>query len=521
MGDYLNNNDIDAVVNEAYAIATGSKDVTNLTLKDIIDAGSTDGGALVGKKEPFTKALISLWAKNLFLDERIASDEDDFYVDSRQWAGILQTISAQAPAVQESHAWQEFVSGTSTVGTYTVYMPIVSTNYYGKTSSWELPISISYEQYADAFKDADGFNSFRSYVFVCIENAIVQHRKDMNNANRNNFIAQKYAYQTTVQQTGVYYVQVTHVAAADDVITICGHDITWKTSGATGQQINLPSSDTAAKEVTALVTYLNGLTSGQPSYFTWSAGASPNTDRLIATQKAGKTEAVPVTASVSEGATMTIGDVQTTTEMKNPKGIHVFKLRSMYNSEMSPASPVANRAAFMKDKECLRYMSRKIAEYVGYMTEQSSLFNTENLVKFVPKNRLVLQVLNYAEQAANSILQADTFHDLYTAMPNHRSVSAWQGLGDGVDVSENRAISFDDISKINVTIDDGTTYGKNVELTGIVAFCADKYAIIHTIRSTRVAARNFDPEALDMYFYQYRDQYINVLSQNAIVFMVD
>ena len=218
---------------------------------------------------------------------------------------------------------------------------------------------------------------------------------------------------------------------------------------------------------------------------------------------------------------MTIGDVQTTTEMKNPKGIHVFKLRTMYNSEMSPASPVANRAAFMKDKECLRYMSRKIAEYVGYLTEQSSLFNTENLVKFVPRNRLVLQVLNYAEQAANSILQSDTFHDLYTAMPNHRSISSWQGLGDGIDTAENRAISFDDISKINVTIDDGTTYGKAVELTGIVAFAADKYSIIHTIRSSRVASRNFDPEALDLYYYQYRDQYINVLSQPAIVFMVD
>ena len=133
----------------------------------------------------------------------------------------------------------------------------------------------------------------------------------------------------------------------------------------------------------------------------------------------------------------------------------------------------------------------------------------------------MLQVLNYAEQAANSILQSDTFHDLYTAMPNHRSISSWQGLGDGIDTAENRAISFDDISKINVTIDDGTTYGKAVELTGIVAFAADKYSIIHTIRSSRVASRNFDPEALDLYYYQYRDQYINVLSQPAIVFMVD
>ena len=60
----------------------------------------------------------------------------------------------------------------------------------------------------------------------------------------------------------------------------------------------------------------------------------------------------------------------------------------------------------MADKECLRYMSRKIAEYTGYMQEQTALFNTEGKVKFTPSDRLVVEVLAYAEQAANSVLQS-------------------------------------------------------------------------------------------------------------------
>ena len=519
MSDYLNNNDVDDVVNQAYSIATGQTEVTKLTLKEIIDIGSTDGGALAGKKEQFTKALISLWARNFFTDTKYDDAESDpYFVDSRQWGAIVQMISAQAPEVQESHAWRNFVSGTSTVGQYTVYLPIVHTKYYGKSNSWELPITISYEQYADAFKSADGFNEFRAYIFTCVENAITQHRKDMNNANRNNFIAEKYHYQTTVITRGEYYVQVTHVAAADDVITIMGHDITWKSSGATGQQINLPSSDTAAKEVTALVTYLNGLTSGKPSYYVWSAGTSPNTDRLYCKQKADGVYAVPLTVSLSDGATMTVGDVQTVTALQNPHGIHVFKLRSAYNRDMGES--VATAAAFMKNKECLRYMSRKIAEYAGYMTEQSALFNTEQLVKFCPKKRLVLEVLGYAEQAANSILQSDTFHDTYTKMPNHRSIAAWSGLGDG-EYNDFNEINFADVSKIYATIDDGTTEGADVELSGVVAFMADKYCIMHTIRSERVGAANFDIDAVDHYAYQFRDQYMNNLTQNAIVFIVD
>ena len=126
--NYLNNNSVDATVNAAYAQATGIKDVETLTLKDIIDAGSTDGGALVGKKEQFTKALISMWARNFFTDTEAAEDDDPYFVDTREWGAIVQMISAEAPEVQESHAWKEFTSGSSTVGTYTVYLPIVSTN---------------------------------------------------------------------------------------------------------------------------------------------------------------------------------------------------------------------------------------------------------------------------------------------------------------------------------------------------------------------------------------------------------
>lgn len=516
--DYLNNNDVDDTLNLAYQIATGQKDVQNLTLKDIIDAGSADGGTLAGKKEQFTKALISLWAKNMFTDTEATEADDPYFVDSRQWGAIVQMISAQAPEVQESHAWKEFTSGSSTVGSYTVYLPIVSTKYYGKSNSWELPITISYEQYADAFVDADGFNSFRSYVFVVIRNAIKKHRKDMNDANRNNFIGEKYAFATTVKTPGEFSFEITHVAAATDVITICGHAITWVASGATGQQVNIPASDTATKEAAALKAYLNGLTgTSGPAAYDWDNDGAV----LTGTQKTTAYYAPDVTVSVSAAATQTVSDVTVVKANGSPKGVHVLNLRTMYNAEMSPASPVASRSAFMADKECLRFMDRKLVEYAGYLKEQSALFNTDGLVKFVPNDRLVVEVLNYAAQAADSVLLSDTFHKELVSMPSFRSVSAWQGLGDGKIDNTGAFISFDETSKIDVTVDDGTTYGKHVELTGVVAFMCDKWAIMHTIRSERVAARNFDPEALDMYFYQFRDMYMNNLSLPALVFVVD
>ena len=516
--NYLNNNDVDAIVNQAYSIATGIKDVETLTLKDIIDAGSSDGGALAGKKEQFTKALISLWAKNLYTDRAADEDDDPYYVDSREWGAITQVISAQAPEVRESHAWKEFTSGSSTVGTYTVYLPIVNTKYYGKSNSWELPITISYEQYADAFTGAEGFNAFRSNITLVVKNAIKKHRKDMNDANRNNFMAEKIYYGGTVRQRGVFEFTITHLAAANDVINVCGNEIKWVAEDASTGEIDIPASDTTTKEAAALVSYLNALSSGNVTNFTWTNTGA----KVTATQDAEAIYAEPVTAFMKGTTTQTISDVTEATKMKSPKGIQVLKLRTLYNAEMNPGSSVASAADFMADSDCLRFMNRKINEYVGYLKEQTALFNTDNEVKFVPEDRLVVEVLNYALQASESVMQSDAFHDNYVKINeagNFKKVSAWQGLGNG-NLGDKFAISFSEASKIDVLVDDGSS-GTTVSQSGIVAFACDKYAIMHTIRSERVAARNFDPEALDMYFYQFRDMYMNNLSLPAIVFVVD
>lgn len=531
MGTYLNNNDVDSVLNQAYDIATGNTAMDSaLTLKEIIDAGTADGGSLVGKKEQFTKALIMMWAKNIFEDTEFMEDDDDpYYVDSREYGAIIQMISAQAPDVQESHAWQEFTSGVSTVGTYTVYLPIVSTKYYGKTSSWELPIAISYQQYNDAFTSAQGFNEFRSYIFTVVRNKIKLHRKTMNDANRNNFMAEKIKYQDTVIQKGKYTVRINTAATAGDRINIGGVDFTWVANGGsvgTGD-IELPNTSNAANQATALMNALNGVTGMK---FTWTI-VSGHTDTLQAEQKDGEVYAVWKDATVaskkySNGAATTdtgVDSVMKVTnteviEMVNPKGVHVFKLIANYNAEMNPTAPITTKAQFLADKNCLRYFSRKLKEYMRYMRGQSALFNTENKVKFVPRNRMVVELLAYARDAVESVMQSDTFHDELVALPGFREVSAWEGLGETSNIlGEYSAVDFEEVSRINIVTDGNVTVNKS----GIVAFIADKWAILHTIREDRVAARNFDPEALDLYYYQFRDSYMNNLGMNAIVFILE
>jgi hypothetical protein len=100
-------------------------------------------------------------------------------------------------------------------------------------------------------------------------------------------------------------------------------------------------------------------------------------------------------------------------------------------------------------------------------------------------------------------------------LPNHISVPYWQGFGiEAENVSHPAA--FDQVTKIDVSTDMG-----DVSKSGIVALLADKYACMHTIRQERVASQYFPMEDLTMYAYQNRDQYINNLGQNAVVFIIE
>lgn len=383
----LNNNAITNILKTTYGMVTGNTTIAEVDLQNIIDTGND---ATI-EKEQFTKALVSVITKTIFTDEKYESDYiDPFYVDSTEYGAIIQAVSAEAPEVQESHAWQTFTSGTSKVGQYTVYLPIIDTQYFGRTVSWELPITITYEQWNDSVHNYEELRKLTAYIFVVVENAITLHRKDMNSANRNNFIAEKIAYSKKPTSKGIHVVNL-------------------------------------VKE------YCNF---------------------------AGLTE-------------LTVDD-------------------------------------FMKNADALRYSSGVISEYVSYIGEQTSLFNTANKVRFVPKNRRVFQILEKFAKVMETVSYANTFNENYVKLPNFDRVAYWQGTGEG--------LTFDDVSKIEVkTSSDGTS----ITQTGVVGLLCDKLAIAHTIRSERVAVKNFDPEGLDMYFYQYRDSYFNNLTLNGVVFIVE
>lgn len=393
----INNNQAAEVIKAAFKQSTGSTAIDTLDLEGIIDAGKS--GEFTPEKEPFTKALISVLTKNWFTDSSYRSQyKDPFYEDAERFGAIVQAISIEVPEVTESHAWKDFSPVVdpstgdvtyATAGIYNLYLPIVDTKYYTKSISWELPIAITNEQWDVAFDNTSEALSFVSYVLMCVDNAIVIHLENMNNASRNDFIAEKVHYATT------------------------------------------------------------------------------------------------------QGAT----------------GVHVINLVEEYQkSQAEPANMTAE--AYLNSTDGLLNGVEVLMNHIDLLRKPTRIYNTEQKLRFTPDERLVVQVLSQYENRLNVVGRSNIYHDELVALPGHEKIPYWQAPG--------LANAFADVANINVK----TASGDSVDVDGVVAFVSDKWSILHTIRNKRVAATYFDPEDLTQYYNQFRDQYMNNLTMNAIVFVV-
>ena len=387
----LNNNDVASVVNLALQESLGIEDdLLAIDLSNVVDIGNNPD--VIKEKESFTEALCAVLLKNWFTDSKYRSQySDPFFEDAEKYGAIIQNIAIEVPEVTASHAWKDFKpsEGTpATAGVYDLYLPVVHTQLYGKSISWEIPVCVTDEQWNVAFHDASELRTFVDYVLMCVDNALVCHLENMNNANRNSFIAQKVQYAT------------------------------------------------------------------------------------------------------SEGA----------------EGVHMINLVEAYqNSLASPSDMTADE--FLNSDDGLLFSTECLKNYIGFMQKMSVVFNTAQRKRFTPKERLVCQILDMFENRLDRSARSSVFHNTLVELPLHDKIPYWQGIGN---------TSFTSVSEINVKIDADTT----VEIPGVVAFLADKWACLHTIKDRDVVAQQFKPEHLTQYYHQFRDQYMNDLTMNAIVFVV-
>ena len=141
-------------------------------------------------------------------------------------------------------------------------------------------------------------------------------------------------------------------------------------------------------------------------------------------------------------------------------------LLAEYNAKHSD-SPLTVESA-LENADFLKFASKEINLTVKNMAVLSTAFNKAKYTTFTSKENLVVEMLNHFASASDMYLQADTFHNELTKLPNFENVPFWQSSGDKFD--------FTTCSSIDITnkqlISDGNETG-NVKQSGIICFIHD------------------------------------------------
>lgn len=189
-------------------------------------------------------------------------------------------------------------------------------------------------------------------------------------------------------------------------------------------------------------------------------------------------------------------------------GIRAVNLLKLYNDKFT-TTLTPDKA--ITTPEFIRFASYTMGLYVDRLSKISSLFNVGGKDRFTPKDMLHVVMLSDFQKASMAYLQSDTYHDMYTALPNAETVPYWQASG--------QDYSFDDVSKIHVNIESGSTTAE-ITAGGILCVMFDRDALGVTNLNRRVTT-NYNAKAeFWNNFYKFDAGYFNDLNENFVVFFV-
>lgn len=183
------NTDIHTFLQAATNQVLGKNARDTLDLGDIVDVGQTWS---FEQKEQWVKALTGMYIKDLYTDRAYTDKRNDvFYEDAAKFGAVVRIINMEMPDIIENRSWTSVTSGTTTIGSNVVYLPIVNQQLFGATDSWGVSIAYTGTQLNAAFENEAGLLEFDQYVKLMARNAIELHRATMNSVNRNNYIGEK------------------------------------------------------------------------------------------------------------------------------------------------------------------------------------------------------------------------------------------------------------------------------------------------------------------------------------------
>ena len=201
-------------------------------------------------------------------------------------------------------------------------------------------------------------------------------------------------------------------------------------------------------------------------------------------------------------------------QLNTKSTVQAVNLLYLYNKNRPEADHLTAENC-ITNMEFLKFASYTMGKYVDRLGVMSTLFNVGGKQRHTPKDKLHFVLLSDFAKAANSYLQADTFHEEYTKLPNAETVAFWQGSGSNFE--------FADTSKIMVkpsTDAAEMALNQGVTVTGILGVMWDRDAMGVSNLQQRVRTHYNAKAEFTNNWFKCEAGYFNDLNENCVVFFV-
>ena len=160
---------IHALMNTVTGEVLGKSDLVAEDLSNVVDVGTEIFAA--DAVDNYVKSLVNHIGKVIFVNRPYSGIAPSVMRDGWEYGSVLEKLTvSKLPEAEENESW-ELTNGKS-YDPNIFYKPEVSTKFFNKRVTFDIPMSFTKDQVKESFSNAEQLNSFISMIYTAIDKSM-------------------------------------------------------------------------------------------------------------------------------------------------------------------------------------------------------------------------------------------------------------------------------------------------------------------------------------------------------------
>ena len=157
-----------ALMNTVTSEVLGESVIVSEDLSNVVDIGTAifDANAV----DNYVRSLVDHIGKVVFVNRPYSGSTPSILMDGWEYGSILEKVRADLPAATENESWQ--LTDGASYDPNVFYKATVSTKFFNKRVTFEVPMSFTEKQVKESFSNATQLNGFISMLYNEIDKSM-------------------------------------------------------------------------------------------------------------------------------------------------------------------------------------------------------------------------------------------------------------------------------------------------------------------------------------------------------------